>query len=99
VLSLVEEQQEEETYTPSAALGSLPEIPSDTGFDLSSIIGPSSVDMDKVKKRASNVQKLAEENEKLKEQLREMSDRLEAAERRRRQLAEKEQKVMEEPSS
>ncbi len=31
--------------------------------------------MDKVKKRASNVQKLAEENEKLKEQLREMSDR------------------------
>jgi hypothetical protein len=71
--------------------------------------------MDKVNKRASSVQKLAEENERLKEQLKEMSDRcasslsiptvadiqyrLEAAERRRKQLAEKEQKVTEEPSS
>lgn len=43
--------------------------------------------------------KLAEENEKLKGELKAMTDRLEAAERRRKALAEKELKIMEEPSS
>ena len=43
--------------------------------------------------------KLAQENEKLKAELKAMTDRLEAAERRREQLTRKEQKVMEEPSS
>jgi uncharacterized coiled-coil protein SlyX len=42
---------------------------------------------EKVKKRASNVLKLSQENEKLKEELKALSDRLEAAERRRAQLA------------
>ena len=41
---------------------------------------------DKVSKRASNVLKLSEENEKLKQELRAMSERLEAAERRRAEL-------------
>jgi outer membrane murein-binding lipoprotein Lpp len=43
----------------------------------------------KVQKRASNVLKLAQENEKLKLELKAMSDRLEAAERRREELARK----------
>lgn len=84
----------------------LPEIPtsSDLDFDLSSIISGSSdpdVDQEKVKKRASNVQKLAEENEKLKAELKAMTDRLEAAERKRAQLAQKRNKQQHilEPSS
>ena len=40
--------------------------------------------------------KLAQENEKLKAELKAMTDRLEAAERRREKLAKQEQKVMEE---
>jgi len=39
-----------------------------------------------VQKRASNVFKLTQENEKLKEELRAMTERLEAAERRQREL-------------
>jgi hypothetical protein len=39
-----------------------------------------------VQKRASNVLKLSEENEKLKAELKAMSDRLEAAERKRIEL-------------
>ncbi|PBK96796.1 hypothetical protein ARMGADRAFT_1061331 [Armillaria gallica] len=84
----------------------LPEIPtsSNLDFDLSSIISGSSdpdVDQEKVKKRASNVQKLAEENEKLKAELKAMTDRLEAAERKRAQLAQKRNKQQHilEPSS
>lgn len=42
---------------------------------------------EKVKKRQSNVLKLSEENEKLKAQLKAMTDRLEAAERKREELA------------
>ena len=42
-------------------------------------------------KRASNVLKLAEENDKLNEQLKAMTERLEAAERRRAELAKKAQ--------
>ena len=37
-------------------------------------------------KRASNVMKLSQENESLKEQLRAMTERLEAAERKQREL-------------
>lgn len=42
---------------------------------------------EKVQKRASNVMKLTQENEKLKEELRAMTARLEAAERKRQELA------------
>ena len=42
--------------------------------------------LDKVQKRASNVLKLAQENEKLKEELRAMNERIEAAERRQKEL-------------
>ncbi|KIL69690.1 hypothetical protein M378DRAFT_68291, partial [Amanita muscaria Koide BX008] len=50
----------------------------------------------RVKKRASNILKLTEENEKLKADLKAVTERLEAAERRREELARKEQKLMEE---
>lgn len=91
---------ESEAFTTSPLL---PEIPN-LDFDLSSIISGSSdpdVDQEKVKKRASNVQKLAEENEKLKAELKAMTDRLEAAERKRAQLAQKRNKQQHilEPSS
>ncbi|KAM6500578.1 hypothetical protein JOM56_003592 [Amanita muscaria] len=73
----------------------LPDIPSFTlGFDPSQIIGDSA--QDRVKKRASNILKLTEENEKLKADLKAVTERLEAAERRREELARKEQKLMEE---
>ncbi|EGO20889.1 hypothetical protein SERLADRAFT_417366 [Serpula lacrymans var. lacrymans S7.9] len=45
--------------------------------------------VEKVQKRASNVFKLTQENEKLKEELRAMTARLEAAERKRAELAAK----------
>jgi len=86
----------------------LPEIPM-MAIDLSDIdfssamgeISPEPVHcvQEKIQKRASNVMKLAQENEKLKEELKAMTDRLEAAERRRKALTEKELKIMEEPSS
>ncbi|KAJ4480589.1 hypothetical protein C8J55DRAFT_513234 [Lentinula edodes] len=78
----------------------LPQISPDTdfGLDLHSIISAGDPEMDKVNKRASNVQKLAQENEKLKEELRAMSQRLEAAERRRQELVRKKQ-IMKEPPS
>lgn len=41
---------------------------------------------EKVQKRASNVMKLTQEHEKLKAELKAMSDRLEAAEKRRQEL-------------
>ena len=41
---------------------------------------------ERVHKRQSNVMKLAEQNEKLKEELRAMTERLEAAERRQKDL-------------
>ncbi|KAJ3717658.1 hypothetical protein DFJ43DRAFT_1099171 [Lentinula guzmanii] len=78
----------------------LPKISPDNDFslDLHSIISAGDPEMDKVNKRASNVQKLAQENEKLKEELRAMSQRLEAAERRRQELDRK-KRNMKEPSS
>lgn len=42
--------------------------------------------VEKVQKRQSNVLKLVEENEKLKAELKAMTDRLEAAERRKKEL-------------
>lgn len=42
--------------------------------------------VERVNKRASNVLKLAQENEKLQEELRAMNARLEAAERRQKEL-------------
>ncbi|KAJ7685132.1 hypothetical protein DFH06DRAFT_1157550 [Mycena polygramma] len=80
----------------------LPEIPGgDLALDLDSILNASNPDpeSEKVKKRASNVLKLSQENEKLKAELKAMTDRLEAAEKRREQLARKQQQVMEPPSS
>ncbi|KAJ3856985.1 hypothetical protein EV368DRAFT_61219 [Lentinula lateritia] len=78
----------------------LPQISPDTdfGLDLHSIISAGDPELDKVNKRASNVQKLAQENEKLKEELRAMSQRLEAAERRRQELVRKKQMMKEPPS-
>ncbi|KAF7294984.1 hypothetical protein MIND_01036500 [Mycena indigotica] len=81
----------------------LPEIPlsNDLELDLDSILSPSNPPptTDKVQKRASSVLKLTQENEKLKAELKAMTDRLEAAERRRLALARKEQHIMEPPSS
>ncbi|KAF8163245.1 hypothetical protein B0H34DRAFT_672291 [Crassisporium funariophilum] len=93
-------EDEQRVKTP-LILPPLPEIPTvnDLSFDFSSLIGASDVDQEKIQKRASNVMKLAQENEKLKAELKAMTDRLEAAERRRAQLKTKEQKIMEDPSS
>ncbi|KAI0721053.1 hypothetical protein C8T65DRAFT_632075 [Cerioporus squamosus] len=49
-------------------------------------------EMDRVQKRQSNVMKLAEQNEKLKEELRAMTERLEAAERKQRELESRKQR-------
>ncbi|KAJ7063242.1 hypothetical protein C8F01DRAFT_1132100 [Mycena amicta] len=92
----------QERRTETAVSPVLPEIPltSDLEFDLDSILSPSNPPTtDKVQKRASSVLKLTQENEKLKAELKAMSDRLEAAERRRLALARKEQHIMEPPSS
>ncbi|KAG6903227.1 hypothetical protein C0995_002770 [Termitomyces sp. Mi166 len=82
---------------------SLPEIPGanlDLELDMSSILGAdSNADAEKIQKRASNVMKLSQENEKLKAELKAMTDRLERAERRRDELARRQQMVMEAPSS
>ncbi|KAJ7905436.1 hypothetical protein B0H14DRAFT_2660267 [Mycena olivaceomarginata] len=80
----------------------LPEIPGgDLELDLDSILNASKPDpeSERVKKRASNVLKLSQENEKLKAELKAMQERLEKAEARREQLARKQQQVMEPPSS
>ncbi|KAK7014909.1 hypothetical protein R3P38DRAFT_2998336 [Favolaschia claudopus] len=79
----------------------LPEIPGgDLEFDLDSILKTKpDPDSERVKKRASNVLKLSQENEKLKEELRAMQERLEKAEARREQLARKQQQVVEPPSN
>ncbi|KAF8628375.1 hypothetical protein AX15_003902 [Amanita polypyramis BW_CC] len=75
------------------APATLPEIPkSGLDIDLSSFIEPTVED--RVKKRASNILKLTEENEKLKAELKAVTDRLE---RRREELARGEQKVEERP--
>ncbi|EGN95355.1 hypothetical protein SERLA73DRAFT_186266 [Serpula lacrymans var. lacrymans S7.3] len=81
----------------SSSSPSLPEIPPpelDLTFSLDSILNSSdkskpNPEVEKVQKRASNVFKLTQENEKLKEELRAMTARLEAAERKRAELAAK----------
>ena len=51
-------------------------------------------------KRASNVLKLTQENEKLKEELKAMTARLEAAERRREEIANRQlQQAQQQPST
>ena len=47
-----------------------------------------------VKKRHSHVMKLTQENEKLKAELQAMTDRLEAAERKRKELQKKQQQEL-----
>ncbi|TDL24802.1 hypothetical protein BD410DRAFT_801561 [Rickenella mellea] len=75
----------------------LPKLPApslDVSIPLDQIIGdpPTGLDdvdskkLEEVEKRASHVQKLAEENAKLEAELKEMSERLEAAERKREGL-------------
>ncbi|KIY50863.1 hypothetical protein FISHEDRAFT_71177 [Fistulina hepatica ATCC 64428] len=104
---LSEFKDEDEQAQPSAQPLLLPEIAqsSSLDIDLSEFIGPSESTesapeqaTSKLQKRASNVLKLAEENEKLVAELKAMTDRLKAAERRRAELAKKQQKVMEQPS-
>ncbi|KAI0780888.1 hypothetical protein BD413DRAFT_608115 [Trametes elegans] len=72
----------------------LPQSDLDLSIDFNSILsdgapaeGQQQQETDKVSKRASNVMKLAEQNERLKAELRAMTERLEAAERRQRELA------------
>ena len=55
-------------------------------LSLHSPLTPLSGATETVHKRASNVLKLAQENEKLKAELRAMSERIEAAERKQREL-------------
>lgn len=56
--------------------------------------------VERVQKRASNVLKLTQENEKLKEELKAMTARLEAAERRRQEIAGRQlQQTQQQPSS
>ena len=54
---------------------------------------------ERVQKRASNVLKLTQENEKLKEELRAMTARLEAAERRRQEIANRQVQQTQQPTS
>ncbi|KAF8894522.1 hypothetical protein BD779DRAFT_1501587 [Infundibulicybe gibba] len=68
----------------------LPEIPA-SDLDIFPIIGSLGADEEKVQKRASNIMKLSQENEKLNAELKAMTDRLEAAERRREELLQKSQ--------
>ncbi|KII88602.1 hypothetical protein PLICRDRAFT_176172 [Plicaturopsis crispa FD-325 SS-3] len=95
-----ESQPESSQYRTLSQSGtaspSLPEIPApelDLSLSLDSILNSTSgnpnPEAEKVQKRASNVLKLAQENEKLKAELQAMTDRLEAAERRRKELASK----------
>ncbi|TBU50821.1 hypothetical protein BD309DRAFT_944751 [Dichomitus squalens] len=69
----------------------LPEANLDLTMTFNSILkGPDppedAHETERVQKRASNVMKLAEQNEKLKAELRAMTERLEAAERRQKDL-------------
>jgi len=86
----VENTEEEETRDKVVTL---PEIPKWDFDDFSSMF--QSPSEERVKKRTSNILKLTEENEKLKAELKVVTDRLEAAERRRKELREREQRTME----
>ncbi|KAI9571306.1 hypothetical protein HD554DRAFT_2169147 [Boletus coccyginus] len=76
--------------TPSPSLPDIPAADLDLTFSFNSIMGTNASaepHVERVQKRASNVLKLTQENEKLKEELRAMTARLEAAERRRQEIA------------
>ncbi|KAF8844507.1 hypothetical protein BDN67DRAFT_884235, partial [Paxillus ammoniavirescens] len=76
--------------TPSPSLPEIPPADLDLTFSFDSIMGATATSQphaERVQKRASNVLKLTQENEKLKEELRAMTARLEAAERKRREVA------------
>ncbi|KAL0946960.1 hypothetical protein HGRIS_013115 [Hohenbuehelia grisea] len=79
--------QEEKVWSPIRM-----DIPaSNLDLDLDQLLDdePTKVEVEKFKKRASNVMKLTQENEKLQAELKAMSERLEAAERRREALEKK----------
>ncbi|KAF5365723.1 hypothetical protein D9758_003198 [Tetrapyrgos nigripes] len=93
---VIDSEEQMEGPPAIAPLTLLPEITSlSDDLDLGSIIAAGDADVDKLNKRASNVQKLALENEKLKAELQAMSERLEAAEKRREELRHKKQEVKE----
>ncbi|KAG9318713.1 hypothetical protein JVU11DRAFT_809 [Chiua virens] len=76
--------------TPSPSLPEIPASDLDLTCSFDSIMGTNpdgQPHIERVQKRASNVLKLTQENEKLKEELKAMSARLEAAERRRQEIA------------
>ncbi|KAJ8598012.1 hypothetical protein M405DRAFT_802877 [Rhizopogon salebrosus TDB-379] len=78
--------------TPSPTLPEIPASELDLTFSFDAILSLanfSEPQVEKVQKRASNVMKLTQENEKLKEELKAMTARLEAAERKRLELASK----------
>ncbi|KAF6765145.1 hypothetical protein DFP72DRAFT_1058948 [Ephemerocybe angulata] len=90
---------------------SLPDIPTtvadfnDLELAITSVVGVDPTEEEKkLHKRASSVLKLSQENQKLQAELKAMTDRLEAAERRKQELRQqareqREQRVMETPSS
>ncbi|KAF8559812.1 hypothetical protein OG21DRAFT_1480537 [Imleria badia] len=74
--------------TPSPSLPEIPAVDLDLTCSFNSILGTNpEPPVERMQKRASNVLKLTQENEKLKEELRAMTARLEAAERRRQEIA------------
>jgi len=92
------------THTPTAIASrtsspTLPQIPLpdlDLTCSFESILGTNQKaepEVERVQKRASNVLKLTQENERLKEELRAMTARLEAAERRRQEIANRQQQL------
>lgn len=86
---------ESTSRSPSPALPEIPTANLDLTFSFGPIFGQSNGPdsrVENVQKRASNVLKLTQENEKLKEELRAMTARLEAAERKRRELDDSKQK-------
>ncbi|KZT26253.1 hypothetical protein NEOLEDRAFT_1063236 [Neolentinus lepideus HHB14362 ss-1] len=77
----------------------LPELPKhELEFSFDSLLNNNSGDfvsgpeVERVQKRASNVLKLAQENEKLNAELKAMTERLEAAERKRKELEQRAKK-------
>ncbi|TEB08933.1 hypothetical protein FA13DRAFT_1653864, partial [Coprinellus micaceus] len=89
---------------------SLPDIPTsadlnDLELAITSVVGTDPTEEEtKLHKRASSVLKLTQENEKLRAELKAMTERLEAAERRKAELRERasrnrEQHILEQPSS
>jgi hypothetical protein len=93
--------------TPSPSLPAIPAADLDLDLNLTlsfdSILGKhasAEPHVERVQKRASSVLKLTQENEKLKEELKAMTARIEAAERRRQEIATRQlQQTQQQPSS